>query len=60
MALRRQCFLFFLCVAAPAQVVISAVTDGASFGPRVAPGSLATIFGTNLAGSAANAPGLSM
>ena len=57
MALRRQCFLFFLCVVAPAQVVISAVTDGASFGPRVAPGSLATIFGTNLAGSAAHAPG---
>jgi uncharacterized protein (TIGR03437 family) len=38
-----------------ATVSVTAVTDAASFGPRVAPGSLATIFGTNLAGSDASA-----
>src|SRR5579863_3635479 len=55
---RRPLLLFFfLAAAAPAQVTIGAVTDAASFGPRVAPGSLATIFGSNLAGSAAHAPG---
>ncbi len=55
---RRTLLLFFLfAAAAPAQVTISAVTDAASFGPRVAPGSLATIFGSNLAGSTAHAPG---
>src|SRR5271166_5744816 len=32
---------------------ISAVTDGASFGPRIVPGELATIFGTGLASSTA-------
>lgn len=31
------------------QPVITAVTDSAGFGPRVAPGSLASIFGSNLA-----------
>ena len=41
----------FLLVAIPccAQVTVQAVTDSAGYGPRVAPGSLATIFGTNLA-----------
>ncbi|HME05584.1 MAG TPA: hypothetical protein VKG25_00985 [Bryobacteraceae bacterium] len=38
--------------AASAQT-ISAVTDGASFGPRVVPGELATIFGASLASSTA-------
>jgi uncharacterized protein (TIGR03437 family) len=37
--------------------VIQAVTDAASFAPRVSPGSLATIFGTGLASSTANASG---
>jgi uncharacterized protein (TIGR03437 family) len=36
---------------------ISGVTDAAGFGPRVAPGSLASIFGANLAGSEASATG---
>jgi uncharacterized protein (TIGR03437 family) len=43
--------LFFTCVAAQAQTVINLVTDAASYVPRVAPGELATIFGTNLADS---------
>jgi uncharacterized protein (TIGR03437 family) len=38
-----------------ASVTVSAVTDAASYGPRVAPGSLATIFGANLAGAEASA-----
>ena len=42
---------------AEAQTVISAVTDAASYAPRVAPGELATIFGTNLADSTAQAGG---
>jgi uncharacterized protein (TIGR03437 family) len=41
-----------------AQTVISAVTDAASFAPRVAPGTLATIFGSNLANSTAQAAGV--
>jgi uncharacterized protein (TIGR03437 family) len=36
---------------AEAQSVIDLVTDAASYAPRVAPGELATIFGTNLADS---------
>jgi uncharacterized protein (TIGR03437 family) len=40
-----------------AQTVINAVTDAASFAPRVAPGALATIFGSNLADSAQQATG---
>ena len=49
-------FLFYA-GAAEAAVTVAAVTDAASFGPRVAPGSLATIFGSNLAGSQASASG---
>lgn len=44
--------VFFLSLtygAAQAQTVVQAVTDAASFAPRVAPGELATIFGSNLA-----------
>jgi len=37
------------------QVTVAAVADGAGFGPRVAPGALATIFGENLAGSTSQA-----
>ena len=40
-----------------AQTVIDAVTDAASFAPRVAPGGLATIFGSNLADSSQQASG---
>lgn len=37
------------------QSVIQAVTDAASYAPRVSPGSLATVFGSGLANSTANA-----
>jgi uncharacterized protein (TIGR03437 family) len=40
---------------AQAQTVINAVTDAASYAPRVAPGGLATIFGSNLADSTQSA-----
>ena len=40
---------------ASAQTVINAVTDAASYAPRVAPGALATIFGSNLADSTQSA-----
>jgi uncharacterized protein (TIGR03437 family) len=49
-------FLFIQAVAG-AQTVIKAVTDAASFAPRVAPGALATIFGSNLADSTQQATG---
>ena len=56
----RAIFPLFICflgnsTALAASVSVAAVTDAASFGPRVAPGSLATIFGANLAGSEASA-----
>src|SRR5579883_1366220 len=44
-------------VAARAQIAVTAVTDAASFGPRVSPGSLATIFGNGLAATTAQASG---
>jgi len=43
--------LLFTHSLAEAQSVIDLVTDAASYAPRVAPGELATIFGTNLADS---------
>jgi uncharacterized protein (TIGR03437 family) len=43
--------------ASQAESVIGAVTDAASYAPRVSPGSLATIFGSGLASSTANAKG---
>ena len=46
---------FLLSFSLQAQITVNAVTDGADFGPRVAPGSLATIFGSNLAGSTTRA-----
>lgn len=49
--------LFLFSYVADAQTVISAVTDAASFAPRVAPGELASIFGSNLADSIQQAPG---
>jgi uncharacterized protein (TIGR03437 family) len=39
------------------QAVVTSVTDSAGYGPRVAPGSLASIFGTGLASSTAGATG---
>lgn len=49
--------LLFTLAIANAQTVIYAVTDAASYAPRVAPGELATIFGTNLADSSQQAGG---
>lgn len=49
--------LLFTHAIAGAQTVIDAVTDAASFGPRVAPGELATVFGANLADSTQQATG---
>jgi len=51
-------FLLIPLAASNAASVIQAVTDAASFGPRVSPGSLATIFGTGLASSTLNAASL--
>ncbi len=42
-------------VVAQAQTTINLVTDAASYAPRVAPGALATVFGTNLADSTESA-----
>jgi uncharacterized protein (TIGR03437 family) len=42
---------------AQAQTVITLVTDAASYAPRVAPGALATVFGSNLANSTQSATG---
>ncbi len=48
--------LAFLPVLAAASVpVINSVTDSAGYGPRIAPGSIATIFGTGLASTTATA-----
>jgi uncharacterized protein (TIGR03437 family) len=49
--------LLFTSVFAGAQTVIDAVTDAASYVPRVAPGELASIFGTNLANGTQQASG---
>jgi len=43
--------LVFAHAVAAGQTVVNLVTDAASFAPRVAPGELATIFGSNLADS---------
>ena len=54
----RACILSLTFLgAAHAASIIQAVTDAASFAPRVSPGSLATIFGTGLANSKTNASG---
>jgi uncharacterized protein (TIGR03437 family) len=50
-------FLLFSHAVAEAQTVVYAVTDAASYAPRVAPGELATIFGANLADSSQQAGG---
>jgi uncharacterized protein (TIGR03437 family) len=49
--------LLLTSVFAGAQTVIDAVTDAASYVPRVAPGELASIFGTNLANGTQQASG---
>jgi uncharacterized protein (TIGR03437 family) len=47
--------LAFGCITCYGQPVVQSVTDAASFGIRVAPGSLASIFGTNLASARTSA-----
>src|SRR5271156_757107 len=57
---RSACAALALCGLvgmAQAQTVVNAVTDAASYAPRVSPGELATIFGTNLANSTQSATG---
>jgi uncharacterized protein (TIGR03437 family) len=57
-ARRSACVTLALCafsVMAQAQTVVNAVTDAASYSPRVAPGELASIFGSNLADSTESA-----
>jgi len=44
-----------LAASAQAQTVVNTVTDAASYAPRVAPGALASIFGSNLADSTESA-----
>lgn len=43
------------CPATTSAPVVQSVTDAAAYGPRVAPGSMASIFGTNLASVTASA-----
>ena len=43
------CLAFFHCLAMAAVPVVQSVTDSATYGPRVAPGSLASLVGTGLA-----------
>jgi uncharacterized protein (TIGR03437 family) len=49
--------LFTLGTMAEAQTVVNNVLDAASFAPRVAPGALATVFGSNLANATQGADG---
>jgi len=54
----RLSLALLCCLAAQGAVpVIDSVTDSAGFGPRVAPGSLASIFGTGLASATTSASG---
>lgn len=55
--LRLSVALLFALTAQAAVPVITDVTDSAGYGPRVAPGSLASIFGTGLASATAQASG---
>ena len=48
-ALLNLSLVFLPCLAMAAVPVVQSVTDSAGYGPRVAPGSLAVIFGTGLA-----------
>lgn len=58
MRVLRLSVALLACLAAQAAVpVIDSVTDSAGFGPRVAPGSLACIFGTGLASATTAASG---
>ncbi len=53
----KLCLVFLPCLAMAAVPVIQSVTDSAGYGPRVAPGSLASVFGTGLASAADSASG---
>jgi hypothetical protein len=60
MRLERQWLIvvFALCIQPSSGQQISAITDAASFQKRIAPGTLATVFGSDLATKPANAPSL--
>lgn len=49
--------VFLPCLAMAAAPVVQSVTDSAGYGPRVAPGSLASIFGTGFASATTSASG---
>jgi uncharacterized protein (TIGR03437 family) len=51
MPVQRAIWILLASVACHAQVVIQNVTDAAGYGPRIAPGALASVFGSNLASS---------
>ena len=55
MRLLKLGLIFFPAIAFSAVPVVQSVTDSAGYGPRVAPGSLASIFGTGLAGATTQA-----
>jgi uncharacterized protein (TIGR03437 family) len=57
MHLLRFSLAFIPTIAMAAAPVVQAVVDSASYGPRVAPGSLASVFGTGLASGTAPASG---
>jgi uncharacterized protein (TIGR03437 family) len=52
----RTLLLLFAALAATAQPRVTAVGNGADFSAVIAPGSLASVFGTGLAAAAASAP----
>jgi uncharacterized protein (TIGR03437 family) len=51
------CLAFFPCLAMAVVPVVQSVTDSATYGARVAPGSLASLFGTGLASETDSASG---
>jgi len=55
--LLKLSLVFLPCLALAAVPVVQSVTDSAGYGPRVAPGSLASLFGTGLANAATSASG---
>src|ERR1700734_1865237 len=54
----KLCLVFLPCLAMAQVPVVQSVTDSAGYGPRVAPGSLASVFGTGLANATDSASGL--
>jgi uncharacterized protein (TIGR03437 family) len=57
MRLLKLSIVLIPCLALASVPSVESVTDSAGYGPRVAPGSLATLFGTGLASATASASG---